>query len=279
MKYTIIADSCASLFPKDLNCDKIDFHVVPLTLIAGGKEFIDDEKIDVAGFIDVMNASKTCAKSACPNPDAYLSIMEKADNIIVVALSSKLSGTHASAAQAAERLRESHPEKKVYVQDTLSAATGLDLICSKLRDAILAEDLTFDEAVAKVQEISRATKVRFLLQNLQNLVKNGRLSKVAGAVLSTIKIKLICGDDGAGEIKKYGMALGTKRGLMSLAELPVRDKVAFDAPIFINHVLNEPDAKFLRDTLTGKGFTNIVVREFRGLSSLYAADKGIVMAY
>ena len=285
MKYTVIADSCCSLYNKDLTNDKIDFHVVPLTLIIGDQEFVDDEKLDTVEFVKVMNESKACPKSACPSPEAFYEIMKKGDNIIVVTLSSKLSATHSSAMTAAENLKKSHPNKKLFVCDTLSAATGLDFILYKLRDLIMEGKLSFDEITVKLSEICRNTRVRFLLQDLGNLVKNGRMSKMAGRILTTAKIKLICGEDGHGEIKKCGMALGTRRGLCFLAEYSVKEMKAQTGsetkrPIFINHVHNQADVDFLQDLFKTKyGYKNISVRLFRGLSSLYSADKGIVVAY
>jgi len=278
-KITIIADSCCNLYSKDLSCDKIDFHVVPLTLVLGEEEFIDNEKLDTAAFVQKMNASATCARSACPTPEAFHEIMRKSDNIIVVTLSSKLSATHASAVTAADMIRASNPEKKLFVLDTLSAAAGLDFILFKLRDLIVEGKYSFDELTVKLNEVREQTRVRFLLQDLGNLVKNGRMSKMMGKILTTAKIKLICGDDGQGEIKKYGMALGTKRGLQSLAEL-AKNAVSAEMPVFITHVHNKEDADFLYNILKNKhGFTNIRVTLMRGVSSLYSADKGIVIAY
>jgi len=277
-KITIIADSCCNLFEKDLKGDKINFHVVPLTLVLGSEEFLDDEKLDTQKFVDKMNNSKACPHSACPNPDAFYEIMKKNDNIIVVTLSSKLSATHASAIQAVEMLKQSYPDKKVHVLDTLSAAAGLDYICFKIRD-LVKEGKSYDEIIGQLDEIRKNTRVRFLLQNLDNLIKNGRLNKVVGKILTTAKIKLICGDDGEGEIKKFGMAMGVKKGLEKLGELPTSDGVTSDMPILITHVHNKSDADFLHDLFKSKGFTNIDVRLMRGISSLYAADKGIVIAY
>jgi DegV family protein with EDD domain len=280
MKYTIITDSCTSLFAKDLSGANIDFHVVPLTLMAGGKEFRDDENLNTADFVKVLGESKTCGKSACPNPDAFYDIMKTGENVIVVTISSKLSATHASAINAGERFKRDFPQRKLYIQDSLSAASGQDLILVKLRDLIDSGRYSFDEITVKIAEITKKTRVRFLLQDLQNLVKNGRMSKMAGKLLSLAHVKLVCGDDNLGEIKKVGLALGTRRGLVTLTELPKRDGVNPDEPIVVTHVLNEPDATFVKTTLAAKmGFKNIIMRAMRGLASLYAADKGIVIAY
>jgi DegV family protein with EDD domain len=180
---------------------------------------------------------------------------------------------------AAERFKKEFPSKKIFVLDSLSAASAMDLIICKIRDLILENKYTFDEITVRAEEIRRQTKCRFLLQDLNNLVKNGRMNKMIGMILSTANIKLVCGDDGAGEIKKYGMSMGTKSGLAQLASLPAKD-VSVESPVFISHVHNPEDAGFLENILKTKfGFKNISVRLMRGLSSFYAADKGIILAY
>ena len=281
MKYTVIADSCCSLFSKDLNSEKIDFHVAPLTLILENEEFVDDENLDTKMFVEKMNAQKTVARSACPSPETYADIMRKGDNIIIVALSSKLSGTHASAMTAAAMIKEEFPQKKLFVLDSLLAAAGLDHLVLKVQDLIECGEYDFEGITDILSEYRAKTHVRFLLQDIGNLVKNGRMSKMVGKILSTAKIKLVCGDDGQGEIKKYAMSLGTRRGLQAMAELPAKDMgTERSEPITITHVHNEEEASFLRSLLESKfGFKNIRVRLMRGLSSLYSADKGIVIAY
>ena len=278
MKFTIISDSCTNLFPRDLQSAKIDFKIVPLTLIIEDREFIDDETLNVGDFVSQMNASKACARSACPNPEAFYAAMDGCDNVIVVTITSKLSGTHASAIQAAEKFRSNYPNKKIFVLDSLTAATGIDYILFKLRDLIEVGVYEFEDIIAKIGEVQKATHVRFLIQDLSNLIKNGRLGKVTGALLSTVKIKLICGDDGAGEIKKYGMAMGTKHALKALAELAIKAVKAED-PIYINHVNNEDDVVFLKGVFDAAGYKNVKSYAMRGLSSLYSADKGIIIAY
>ena len=281
MKYTIIADSCCNLFSKDLNSDKIDFHVVPLTLTLGEEEFVDAEDFDTKVFVEKMVSSKASAKSACPSPEAFAEIMRKGENIIVLTLSSKLSGTYASAMAAAEMMKTEFPDKKLFVLDTLTAAVGLDFMLYKLRDLIEGGEYSYDEITVKIAEMRSQTRVRFLLQDLSNLVKNGRMSKVVGKILTTAKIKLVCGDDGQGEIKKFSMALGTRRGLMAMADLPGQDLGGdVDAPIMITHVHNEEDANLVKDLLESKfGFKNITLRIMRGISSLYSSDKGMAIAY
>jgi len=252
-------------------------------MMMGGEEFVDDDNFNTAPFVEKMTASKTGAKSACPSPEAFAEIMRTRDNIIVITLSSKLSGTHASAMTAAEEIKKEFPNKKIFVLDSLTAAAGMDLLVLKLRDLIESGEYNFDQITVKITEIRSATRTRFLLQDLGNLVRNGRLSKMTVRILNTVKIKLICGEDGKGEIKQYGMSIGTRRGLVAMAEMPGEEagkSLTPDDQIVINHTFNETDASFLKNLLESKfGFKNIKVLITRGITSLYAADKGIVLAY
>jgi len=279
MKYTIITDSSCNLFERDFKSDKIDFQVAPLTMTVGDKDYIDTQDLDVRAFVDAVNASKTCPKSACPSPAMFKQLMEAGDNVIVVSISSKLSGTYASAKVAESEIKAQYPNKNVFVLDSLSAAVGNDFIVLKLRDLIENNNFTFEEVCEKLTDIAKKTRVRFLLHNLDNLVKNGRMNKMVGNILNAAKIKIICGDDGAGEIKKYGMSLGFKRGLASLAEFPKHDGREVDDPIMIAHVFNDEDAQFLKSHIEKHGFKNVMLWKTRGLSSLYASDKGIILAY
>ena len=283
MKYTVIADSCCDLFSKDLNSPKINFHVVPMTLIIGEDEYVDDESLDTAMFLEKMKASKTCPRTACPSPEAFAEIMRSSDNIIIVTLSAKLSGTHASAMLAAEMIKTESPNKKLFVLDTLTASAGVSQILFKLKDLIECGEHGFDEITVRIGEFAHQTRTRFLLQDLTNLIKNGRMGKVVGTILNTAKIKLICGDNGAGEIKKCGMALSIKKGMQTLAEMSGKDLKIIGAdimaPITIAHSHNEEDASFLKRILESKfGFKNIRILLMRGTATLYAADKGIVIA-
>ena len=279
MKYTIITDSCCNFYKRDITTKNVDFISVPLTLIVGDQEFVDDESLDTTEFIKIMGEYNGHARSACPSPQAFYDAMVTGDNIIVITISSKLSGTYASAFTAAEMLRTNFPEKKLFLVDSLSAAAGEDYLVIELLKLIEENKYTFDEITVKLSEIRAKHRVRFLLQDLSNLVKNGRMSKMAGKILTTARIKLICGEDGKGEIKKYAMSMGTKRGLCTLAELPAKE-ISKDMPICIAHVHNEEDATFLKNILKVKhGFKNISIRLMRGLSTLYSADKGIVIAY
>jgi len=255
---------------------------VPITLIVGKEEMPDDENLDTAVFLEKMKASKVCPKTACPSPDAFAEIMRRGENVIVVTLSSKLSGTHQSAMIAAEMIKAETPDKKLFVLDGLTAAAGVAKLLLSLTEFIQSGEFTFEQITEKLTRLATRTRTRFLLQDLTNLIKNGRMGKIVGTIINTAKIKLICEDNRAGEIKKQGMALSTRRGLQKMAEMIKSDVGSYEekegALVTITHAHNKEDAFFLKSFLQKLGFNNIKVMLMRGTATLYAADKGIVVA-
>lgn len=281
-KYKIIGDSCCDLFADKYISDKVDFATTPLTITIGNRDFVDDDSLDLKEMLTAMNSSKTVGKTACPSPESYMSEMEDWDNIFVVTLSSKLSGSYNSALLAAKTTLQKYPNKKIFVVDSLSASSGMTLIIDKLRELIESEQYSFEEIVTKITAFRNSTRVRFILHDLGNLTKAGRMSKVVGLVVSVLNIKPILGDDGNGEIKICSKVIGSKKALSAICNFP-GDKIKInghDTPIIISHCNNEEEANFLKNILTTElGFTNVKVNTMRGLSSFYANEKGLILAY
>jgi len=270
--YTIIADSCGDLSSHHLTNKRINFVTVPITLTMDEENILDAEGLDTKTVVQKMRAAKKLY-SACPSPEDFMQHMRENDNIIIVTLSSKLSGTHGSAQIACEQIKAEYPDKKIFLLDTLSASAGVAHILFRLAELIEDESLCFDAIAGKISEIRDKTRVRFLLQDFSNLVKTGRIKKMVGAILGITPVKLICGDDGQGEIKKFGAALGTKKGIQKLAGTVDTDTVT------ITHCHNETEATLLRTILEKAGITKIKTILMRGCATFYANDKGIVIAY
>lgn len=281
-KYTIIADSSCDLKNADLESEKFDFFTVPLFITINNEDVIDDEGLIVKDFVAKMKANKSAPKTACPSPESFATEMRKGENVICLTISSKVSGTYNSAVLAANIVKEESPNKKIFVLDSLSASGGMARILYKLKELIESEKYSFDEVVEQITKYRSGTRVRFLLHDFGNLIKTGRMSKVLGFVFSAIPLKLICGDNGEGEIKKCGQALGTKKGMQVMSEFP-KDAVKANGDqtsIVISHCQNEEDASFLKTLLESKfGLKNIKILFMRGLASFYANDKGLLLAY
>ena len=133
MRYKIIIDSCGELLDewKKDEC----FESIPLTLMVGAEQIIDDETFDQADFIDKVAACPECPKSACPSPERYMRAYDcEAEHIYAVTLSSELSGSYNSALLGRDLIMEDHPDKKIHVFNSRSASIGESLIGMKIQE-------------------------------------------------------------------------------------------------------------------------------------------------
>jgi len=280
MKYRIVVDTSCDLQPGNDS----DFIYVPFGIELGAHSFRDDEKTQLE-LIQLMREEATGAKTSCPSPAAFLQAFEgDADCIFVVTISSNLSGSYNSAKIASEIFQEENPGKKIYVVDSLSAAAGETAVAYFIKNAMdsklyqTAEEL-FHYAVDYVKSL----KTLFVLDDLSNLVKNGRMGKLAGMFASFLHIKPVLGDDGNGEIVLYKKSRGTKKALKDLIdaigergkELNLNERV-----LYISHCNAPQKAKKVKEMAEKAfAFAKIEIFETNGLSTVYAGDGGIVIAF
>ena len=281
-KFTIISDSCCDLNSKDLTDDTIDFVTVPISYNLGGVDYADDEGNDIIDLARKLRENKNAPKSACPPPEIFADAMRAAatNHIFVVTISHGLSGTFNSARLAAETVCAENTNKKIHVFDSLTASAGLARMVLKLVELIKKGDIEFDAICDRLPAIRSRNRTRLLLNDLGNLVKSGRMSKVLGLITSVVPLKLILGDNTEGEIKKHKQVLGFKKGIETLAEYPANDRADSDDLIVITHCNNPEGVGLIRTILESKfGFKNIKTFLMRGIATFFANDKGIVLAY
>ena len=277
MSYKIVVDSCCEL-PIDLKKDA-RFESVPLTLIVGEVyEKEDDENFDQKEFLEIVAKSPVCAKSACPSPERYMQAYQTdADNVYVITLSSHLSGSYNSAMLGKNLYHEAYGEKNIYVVDSKSASCGETQIALKLMELEEA-GLSFEEIIGKIEEFVKNLNTYFVLDNLDTLRKNGRMSRVKALVASTLSIKPVMGADD-GTIVQRGQSVGIKKALAKMVELVMKEAVEPEKKrIMISHCNAPERAQLVKEQLEGKMLVKeILVIDMAGLSSLYANDGGIIV--
>lgn len=277
MSYKIVVDSCCEL-PEELKKDN-RFESVPLTLIVGDVyEKEDDENFDQKEFLDIVAKSPVCAKSACPSPERYMQAYQtEADNVYVITLSSHLSGSYNSAMLGKNLYHETHGEKNIYVVDSKSASCGETQIAFKLME-LEEEGLSFEEIIGKIEEFVKNMNTYFVLDNLDTLRKNGRMSRVKAFVASTLSIKPVMGADD-GTIIQRGQSVGIKKALAKMAELVVKEAVESEKKNLVITHCNAPErAQSVKEQIEAKlPVKNILIMDTAGLSSLYANDGGVIV--
>ncbi len=278
MSFSIIVDSCCDLTP-ELQADP-RVRSIPLTLHVGGQDFVDDSDLDTAVLIRTMDESEGPSSSSCPSPGAYLDAYRAAEgDIYVVTLSALLSGSHNSARQAMQMLLEEQPERNIQVFNSCSAAAGEVLLALRIREWADA-GLPFEEVIRRADHAIAEMNTLFVLENLDNLKKNGRLTKVQALITGALRIKLIMGSTPEGEICKHGQALSIKQALSKMVELMASDPRHPGKRLVVTQCLCPERAQQLKELVLNRcRFSDIVITAARGISSYYANKGGIVTAY
>lgn len=189
-KWKIVVDSgCDYRQLKNLAPDT-EFISVPLTIQVGDQAFVDDANLDIDHMMNVMEASKSAAGSACPSPQAYQAAFEGAENIFVITITGGLSGSFNAARVARDMYVEEHPAVNIHLIDSLSAGGEMDLIVDEI-NRLIATGLEFEELVQAITTYQENSKLLFVLAKVDNLVKNGRVSKLVGTVVGLLNIRMV----------------------------------------------------------------------------------------
>ena len=277
MKHKIIVDSCCDLTP-DMK-DKYQITTVPLTMHLGSKDFTDDDSLDLTEFMNQMKGCKEKVGSASPAPYLYQEAFKGTDNAFVVTLSSQLSGSYNSAVTGKSSFEDEN-SSNIHIFDSKTASAGETLIALKLH-RLLEEGKSVNHVLAIMRRFIDGMKTYFVLENYDNLQKNGRLGKVKGKLIQVLNIKLIMGADDNGDIALFEKARGIRSMLKSLLSLIDKSgRKTQGESLVISHCNNSELAEELSYEINKRfQFKEIFVIPTGGLSSLYTDDKGIVMAF
>lgn len=277
MTYKIIGDSCTDI-TKEMKQEGT-VSLVPLTLSIEGEEFVDDETFEQKVFLEKMKASEACPKSACPSPERYMQEFEGQKECYVITLSSRLSGSYNSAVVARDMYLEDHPEAQIEIVDSRSASCGQALLAMKIKE-LKENGLNFSEVKKKITEFRDNMETRFVLESLENLRKNGRLSKMTYTIINVLNIRPIMRAED-GEIVKVDQVRGHNKALMRMVEHIAADaKAALRETLVISHCNNRERAEMVkREILKRVPFKKSFIVETAGVATLYANDGGIIVSY
>lgn len=278
MGIKIIADSSCDL---NENIKKeVDIDIAPLTMHLKDREYVDDNNLDVKEYIRNMGNCEVAPKTSCPSPKEYMKKYEGEESVFVVTLSSKLSGSYNSAVLAKSLFLEEIGAKFIHVFDSLSASVAETLIALKINE-LSKMNLKEFEIVEKVNGYISEMKTFFLLESLDHLAKAGRLSPVIAKVANMFSIKPIMGATKEGTIKLVEKTRGDKKAFRRFVEIVGEEGVNLEEKILgIAHCnCLDKALEFKKEVLKRYKFKDILVVEMAGLSSTYADDGGIVIAF
>lgn len=281
MKYKIIADSCCDTTRKIR--EELDLELVPLRIfLSQGKEYIDTLDLDITSMLDDMKLSQS-VKTTCPSIDDYLKFMYKYDNIFVITLANFLSGSCSAAIAARDIVLEEFPEKKIHVFDSLNASAGeLNLVL--YIDSLIKENLSFEEIIEKADRYLDSLATIFVLEDIGNMIKNGRINKITGMVATLLNIYPVLYKLKVKEIHMAAKVRGLNHAFERMIELIAKWTAELQEKsinVTLSHCEALSRAETLREKIliSCKAVLDVIITPTSGLSSVYANRGGIIVSF
>lgn len=277
MSYKIVVDSCGELTER---C-KADphFESVPLSMQVDDHMIVDDDSFDQADFLKRVAMSPNCPKSSCPSPERYMEAYRcEADHVYAVTLSGNLSGSYNSAVLGKNLYLEEYGEKKIHVFDSCSASVGETLIALKIEECEKA-GMSFEETVEAVNAYRDEQNTYFVLETLEVLRKNGRLSNLKAFVANALNIKPYMGATPDGQIIQLGQTRGMNRAVLKMIDCLVDEvKNPENKIVAISHCNCPTRAEMAKNEILKRiQVKDVVILDTKGISSMYASDGGLIM--
>ena len=277
MKWMIVTDSSSDLRGLETDSEEIGFGTVPFVMTIDGKDYTDSLDLDVPGMVDAMEASSS-SRSACPSPSAWETLFQKADRVIAMTISGRLSGSYNSAVVGKNMALENHPEKRIEVIDSLATGPKLVLLVQNALKQIRAQ-ASFDAVCSSCRDLAASARTVFTLSSFHNLVQNGRVGKIAGFLAGKLGIRVIGVGSQEGEIQLKELMRGEQRTLKKIIR-DMEENGYAGSEMAISHCMNEPMALSLKEMILSR-WKNAVVQILptRGLDSYYAERSGLIISY
>ena len=278
MKFRVALDSGGELTPELEGRE--EFVSVPLMLMVNGVHIVDDGHISQKEMVERIAQDPDCPKTACPSPEAYYKAFDcGAERVYAVTLSAALSGSYQSACVAKAMFLEDHPDAKVHVFNSISASVGEGLTVLKIAE-LEEKGLSFEEIVRQTEAYVHSKQTFFVLDNLETLRKNGRLSGMKALAAAVLKIKPICYGTDEGAIGQLDQARGMGKAIVKMVSYIVdRTPDPGNRILGIGYCNCLERAEIVRDEILKRMHVrDVVMLPTGGLSTIYANDGGIIVA-
>ena len=274
MDYKIVMDSAGDL----MEMEGAEFSNVPLKILAGDREFVDDATTDVEEMVDYMSTYVGKSSTACPSAGEYLEAFGDAEEVYCETITSGLSGSYNSAAIAAREYKERHPNRRIHVFDSLTAGPEMTLVAEKIKE-LVQQKLPFDKIVSLVEEYNLKTQLVFSLESLHNLAQNGRVPVVVAKLAGILSLRLVGKASDEGTLQPTGKARGDQKVpgelLKQLLSLGYKG-----GRVRIHHCCNLPSAQRLKQAIQDKfPKASIIIQKTNALCSFYAEKGGLLVGF
>ena len=278
MKWKVVVDTACDYREIPNKAENITYERVPFSLQIEDKVFVDNLDLDIDKMMEEVYASPEPARSACPSPEAYLSAYRGAENVIVLTLTGGMSGSYNSAVIAEKMLKEENDNVNIHIINTLSAGGQNDLFLLKINE-LIKEGLPFEDVVTAITKYQKESKLIFVLEKVDNLVKNGRLNKLAAAVVGFLNMRMVGEASNEGTLHLLHKVRGEKKAISTVVGEMIKAGYK-GGRVVITHRNNESICQKIEEKLKEK-FSNIefIAVPTSGICSFYGEEGGMLLGY
>ena len=222
--YKIISDTACDIFPS-----VIDVEFVPRVpfYVSFDKENYHKEiaELSIDDFYKHILEDKVYPKTSCPTINDYTTVFEPylkdGLDIICFCISSLFSGSYQSAVNAAEMMRETYPERRIEVVDSIQATAGMGLI---VYQAYLMKEAgyTLEENLSVIDRLKHDVAIYFTVGSLDFLQNGGRIGKATALAGTLFNVKpIICMREG--ELTPVENVRGNKKAVKAIIDRTDKD--------------------------------------------------------
>lgn len=263
--YVITTDSNSDVLPEFVKANQLT--IIPQYYAFGDTVYGDELNMEPHDFYETMRNGEL-PKSMANNPavirEKFEQILKEGKNILHIAFSSALSGSCSTVIMISNELMEQYPDRKILVFDSLNASLGEGVSVYRAVELQKAgKDM--EEVYDVLMEERDHVNVSFTVDDLNHLLRGGRVSKTTAVVGSLVNIKPILTVTASGELKADGTVRGRKKSLKTLvtrmeASLDL-NSYGKDRMVAVIHGDCLEDARSVADMVKSLGFTNVVIND------------------
>jgi len=274
MNIKIVCDSSSNIFAME----GLNYTTVPMKIIAGDREFVDNAQLDLQGMVNFLKEHKGKSGSSCPNVQDWLDAFGDAEYVFGITITKHLSGSYNAGHQAAEAYMEEHPGRKAFIIDSLSTGPEMMMIVDKIRE-LVARGLDYETIQEQVLDYANHNHTLFCLQSMTNLARNGRVHPAVAKIAGMLGIRVV-GDVEGGEITPVHKPRGDKKAIQTLVEMMTERGLQDGNLVRIAHCYGEAAANALIDAVKEK-YPNcrFILEHTTGLCSFYAEAGGLIIGF
>ena len=273
-KIKIVSDTSSDV----MSLPDVPYQFAPMKVVTADHEYVDNENLDVQQMVEDLQSYRGKSSTSCPNAEDWLRAFGDAEQVYCVTITATLSGSYNAAMTAKQIYEEQHPERKVFVLNSLTAGPEIRLIVEKIRELVLSGKI-FEDICETISKYCSKTGLLFMLESMKNLANNGRVSPLVAKMAGILGIRAVGKASDRGDLEPLNKCRGEVKALEVIVD-HMKGMGWRTGKVRIAHCFNEEAGKTLKKLLQ-KEFSKVQVELYRcrGLCSFYAEKGGLLVGF